>query len=385
MKAIQMKINHLYCLILILFSSAGYAQININGKVVNGADDTPLTNASVYFNNTILGTYTDDQGYFSFETIRLINTEMVVSCPGYELMVYKPNAAEIDGKRIVFKLKRAEKATASPLKLSDIMRKRYLDVFKQFFLGVTEEAVKCTIGNEEDIYFTEGENREVINAHADIPLIINNVMLGYKVKVDLVDFWFDNVTGQNYILAYLRYDDLGANKKIIKNRQNCYLGSSMHFFRSLVTHQLYQEGFGTFYLHPLKDSSAEALQKDNLVMQGLDTMVVDPITAQEILFIDSSNNLSIGMQGKLVVQYAKETTIQKYFLFNNMYMNGFLPKGVESYILFKTPFIGINNAGVLSDTTNIEYDGYWSYERVANMLPFDYNPDSKITGKQPAR
>jgi hypothetical protein len=46
-------------------------------------------------------------------------------------------------------------------------------------------------------------------------------------------------------------------------------------------------------------------------------------------------------------------------------------KGVESTIQFKKSPVGINYNGVLDDYTNIEYTGYWIYEKLANTAAFE--------------
>jgi hypothetical protein len=103
-------------------------------------------------------------------------------------------------------------------------------------------------------------------------------------------------------------------------------------------------------------------------------MMAVPVTAHEILYIDSTNNFSISFTGQLLVQYDKDPA-SKAFLTQNTLIAGFLTKGVESYITFKAPSIGINLLGVLSVPTDVAYSGFWMYERMANMLPCNYESD----------
>lgn len=361
------------CFILLLFLSfPAYTQTDIAGRVVDEKDNTALPNVSVYFNNTTIGTYTSREGDFHFEDIRMLNTEMVISCPGYEVLLFKPTANQVEGKRIIFKL-RANASATNKLELTDADRKKYLSLFHQFFLGVTEEAAESKVINESTIYFTQGESKTSLSLTADSPLIIINSMLGYKIHFNLVEFWFDNITGQNYYLGYARYEELGDNKKWIRNRKNCYYGGTLHFYRSLVAHQLYQQGFGTFLIKPAKDSAAVKLEIGGIVVP-LDSTLVEPFSESDILFIDSNNNLSIRIAGQLLVQYDKNPSA-KSFLIQNGFMLDNEVKGVECYIRFKESPIGINYRGVLDDYSNAEYSGYWIYEKVANTLPYNYQPD----------
>ena len=370
---ISKLINSSCCLILLLlFSFPAYTQTDITGRVVDEKDNTALANVSVYFNNTTIGTYTSKEGDFHFEGIRMLNTEMVIYCPGYEVLLFKPTANQVEGKRIVFKL-HTKALAPNKMELTEMNRKKYLSLFRQFFLGVTQEATESKIINESIIYFTQGESETSLILTADSPLVIINSMLGYKIHFNLEEFWFDELTGQNYYLGYARYEELGDNKKWIRNRKNCYYGSSLHFYRSLVAHQLYQQGFGTFLIKPAKDSAAVKLQIGGMVVP-LDSMLVEPVSASDMLFIDSNNNLSIRAAGQLLVQYDKNPSA-KSFLIQNGFMIDNGVKGVESYIRFKESSIGINYRGVLDDYSNVEYSGYWIYEKIANTLPYNYQPD----------
>ena len=366
------KKYYFYCLVTIFYSFPAIAQININGRVVDDTDDKPSAGAFVYFNNTTLATTADQQGQFTFETLRLLNTELVISTPGYELLVYKPAAEKIDKKRVVFKLHKAQTVKEKP-SVKAVTRQQLLPFFYTSFLGVTHEADKCTIENEKDIYFAEGASINGFTVYADSPLIVVNDLLGYKLRYDLVEYTFDFSTGQKNLIGYTYYQDLGQDKKWVKNRKDNYAGSKMHFYRSLFSRQSYEQGFNTFLLQPA-DTSLHKMDHNMLIVPGQGPMNVIPITAPQILFIDSTNNISIRVDGQLLVQYYKNPA-SRDFLEKNDYLDGLLLKGVQSYIFFKTGSVGINMSGVLSEPDSVDYAGYWNYEKAANTLPYDYQPE----------
>ena len=96
---------YLPCLFLfLLFNIATIAQINIAGKVVNDQTGSPVQGASVYFNNTSIGTNTNAAGQFSLQNSNVVNAELIISCVGYELLVFKIGAATIQNKNFTFKL-----------------------------------------------------------------------------------------------------------------------------------------------------------------------------------------------------------------------------------------------------------------------------------------
>ena len=96
--------------------------------------------------------------------------------------------------------------------------------------------------------FSLEENNSIFSAYTDSPLVFNNTMLGYKISFNLEDFLFDVVTGENYLFGYARYGELEDSNKLTNQQcKNCYYGSSLHFYRSLLSNQLFEQGFGAFF------------------------------------------------------------------------------------------------------------------------------------------
>jgi len=374
MKSIHTKWPMCYSLLLFLFSLPAYSQVNITGRVLDEKDDAPIPAASVYFNKTTIGTSTNQQGDFYFNGINLLNTELVISCPGYELLVFIPTAEQVKDKRLIFKMKPKNEPVQKPAGEIESFRSTNLYFFYQFFLGTTEEATEAIISNNREIHFIEADSNGIFKAYADMPLVIINNMLGYKISFDLVDFYFNEVNRKFYYFGYSRYEELGDPKKYAKQRRHTYYGSSMHFYQSLVADQLYEQGFGIFLVQPVKDSAGLVKKGDAALQQPVDEILPSPLSAQEILYIDSTNNFSIRVTGELVVQYNKDP-YPKNFLTQRIDMEGYLPKGVESSIFFKASPIELNKVGLPVDDTNIEYGGYWKYEKIANALPITYQPN----------
>jgi hypothetical protein len=287
-------------------------------------------------------------------------------------MLYKPTARQVEGKRIVFKLRTKELVSINKPVLSAEVRKSFLYIFTKLFLGITEEASKSKIMNESVIYFGAGETKTSFKAYADSPLVIINNMLGYKIIFDLEDFSYDDSTGQDNFFGYARFEELGTDKKWIRNRKDCYNGSSMHFYRSLVKHQLYEQGFGTFSREIVKRKVPAKIPIGDTSIIDTDSTVVAPLAAGDILYIDSSNELSIKVSGSLIVQYYKNPTAKAFLTRYGAALAGDLDHGVESTILFSAPQVGINYAGVLNDAESVIYSGYWLYEKLGNRLPYNY-------------
>ena len=364
-------------LLTFFFLPQADAQISFTGKVINEENDVPLQNAAVYFNNTTVGAVTNQQGEFTFEQINFLNTDLVISCKGYELMLFKPAAAQLAaGKKFIFKIHPRSAEIQNKLSPGSEVKKRWLKIFYKNVLGISAAADKTTISNEGSIYFVPGANKTSFIAYADTSLQIINTLLGYKINFNLVEFWYDEATGHCDFLGYAWYNEMGDAKKYEKNRRHFFYGSSLHFYRSLIANHLTQQGFGIFIEEPFSDSLIEEQSKRaGALLLPEEQRKIVAVTAQQILFIDSTNNFSINVTGRLLVQYYRRPFAKKFIVQQN-FTKGMLQNFVETFISFKsaTPIV-INSAGVVSDLSGVSYDGYWMYERLANTLPYDYHSE----------
>ena len=368
MATLYLKCRFFCILLLFFFIKPTCAQTSFTGKVINENDNSPIQNASVYFNNTTIATQTNGQGEFKFEDVNSLNTELVIFCYGYELIVFKPTASQLAIKRFIFKLHPKE-ILRTKKDVPVEVKAFYQHIFHKSFIGITEEAEESSISNEKDIYFIEDTIGKALRVFADTSIEIVNSLLGYKMSYNLVEFSYRGIGDQAFFTGYCRYEKLGEDKKYQRSRNKCYYGSMQHFYRSLVANQLYQQGFNTFLINP---ATAPGDSTNTIIY---DRENARPITAQQILMIDSSNNFSIGINGRLLVQYNKNPATKWYLSQVVPYLSGDLDKGIEVYIDIRNSPIELTSIGVPVDDTNISFDGFWNYERVANTLPYDYEPE----------
>jgi len=97
---------------LILFSAGVFAQTDnflIAGKVIDAVSKTPMQGASVFAQNTTMGTATDVSGSF---ILRLANGgyDLVITFTGYETITRRITTADAGEKNLVIELKQKEKA-----------------------------------------------------------------------------------------------------------------------------------------------------------------------------------------------------------------------------------------------------------------------------------
>ncbi|MEP6675972.1 MAG: carboxypeptidase-like regulatory domain-containing protein [Ferruginibacter sp.] len=346
------------------------AQINISGKVIDENSGQPLTGVSVYFNNTSIGTSTNADGSFSFTGLKVPNTELIVSSIGYEILAYRISATEDNGKHFLFKLTLKKEQLKEVLVLTDAARKKWLASFKDNFLGITEEAASSKILNETSIYFTSGVSKNSFNAYADTAIIIRNEMLGYLIYFQLVEFGYNGLDKRTYFYGYTRYIEMGNKKKWIRNRRNCYYGSTLHFYRSLIANKLQEEGY---YISLLK-----SVKTDTVLLKShtAPKYQLVPISGNILARRDSSNedNYIMSSDDDVMVQYIKQPASKNYLL-KKIMVQGNLKNGFTANMHFIKIPVGIDSYGIISDPLAVEYNGYWTYEKAANMLPYNYTPD----------
>ncbi len=349
---------------VLLCVSGSIAQVSISGKVVSNETGLPIAGASVYFNNTSIGTSSNANGEFSFSSINLLNTELVVSSIGYEIFILKPDPATANGKYFLCRLQIKAQQLREVLIISDLMRRKWLNIFKTNFLGITEEADRSNIVNLADIYFTRGADENAFNAYSDTPLVIINRLLGYKVHFQLLEFSFNEATGRTYFYGLTRYEELGDKKRWVKNRRQTYKGSTLHFFKALLKDQLKEAGFDIYLVKKANTGNSTSAM----------SMAV-PVTVKQILSADTARPgfQRLTLTNQLMVQYRYDNS-SKLYLRKKILIQGSLPTGFRSFIIPNKPFALIDQNGILADPMSVEYSGFWIYEKAASLLPYNYEP-----------
>lgn len=357
-----------FILSLFFILQTATAQVSFTGKVIDENNDAAIPNATVYFNNTTIAAETNAQGEFSFHNIRFFNTDVVIISPGYELFAFKPAAAKMGSNKFVFKMRKKKAGSLPKDAMETANTPAYRQAFLQGLLGITNEAVQSTVSNFKDVYFDRDTSFEGFIATADTTLIVVNKLCGYKMYYNLVSFYYDTYTRQSYFSGYCHYESLADGSQFQTARNHCYFGSSQHFYRSLIANKLYQEGFGVFVKDTVPAAGARHPGDEDLYR---------PLTATQVLWIDSTNNYSIGIKDKLIIQYNNNPATKNYLRTVLEYIDGDLKKGIEASIEIKHAPVELTTIGVPVDDSELEYGGFWSYEKLANTLPLDYQPDPK--------
>ena len=353
-------------------------QFYIRGRVTDGETQATLKGASVYINNTTIGTITDDKGDFELGPFQPGRYEVVASFVGYDVLLYSA-VIKTSGIRITFKLAKKEQVLREVLVLSSELRKRYLDIFKKYVIGISVAADHCQIKNIEEVQFASGDTKDEIQAYTEKALVIENPELGYTIHFDLLQFYYNKATNGAYFFGYTRFVDWGKDektkKKWIRKRRQTYEGSTVHFFRSLVNKRSAKEGFTTYQLLNTQKEKKDSINlktstpKNNPGMQMASKAIDDSMIR---LYPDSVYKIyELRLGDGWRVFYEKNTNLKLEIIKKTM-LSGQPLSGTVSGLRLREEPVLINERGIILTPIRLFYDGIWGYERLANMLPEDY-------------
>jgi len=238
--------KYILAITFLIISPLAYNQI-IRGTVMDKETKDPVSFAAVYFDGTSIATYTDDKGSFRLDTKKNLSKPLTISALGYysiNIQEYSPNndvLAYLVPK--VFEIKDViVNAKGNPY-----IRKQNLAVFKREFLGRTGNAEECEIINEDDIRFITSPGQDTLKAYSIKPVFIVNKGLGYKITYYLNKFEYIK---SRYLCQLIGNSIFNEDTASATDRQNyeirrnrAYLGSKMHFIRSLWQDDLKAEGY----------------------------------------------------------------------------------------------------------------------------------------------
>ena len=241
---IDMKsVKRLLFTVLFIFPLAVLAQESMTGAVIDSVTREALPFATVYVNGTTKGTITDDFGLFELKNVNF-PVDVVISFVGYKTQVHHLTS---NPGYLLVELKTNDRLPE--VVITDFNeRENIMRYFKQQLLGNDYWAKHATI-RDEDILMFELEGMKM-RAWATEPIIIELPLLGFELYLDLVSFEAEHVDRQDRcdMLGYYFYKliDTGSKskeRKIIKNRQQAFYNSSLHFLTSLYEDRLEENGF----------------------------------------------------------------------------------------------------------------------------------------------
>lgn len=337
-------------LFLFLFSSVTIFSQNILKGKISGKDNIPLEGVNVYFDGTTISTISDANGNFSIKYEPNANNILAISFMGYQteyltgLDASKPlnvslTVSENELKEVVI--------TKNEL----FTREQKLKLFREYFLGKTNNSKSCVIKNESDLRFKYDKEKLIFTASSDKPLTIVNESLGYKIDFELVVFEIAfgklSISSKDVIKNFYggvsRFEDIDNSVAVLERRKKTFQGSQMQFFRNFAKKDW---GIKKFLL----------LNDDNSI---------NPLTRFKIIEEEDFVKVEVLPQPKGEIQNGN---LKDIFAAYNIAFN----RTEESKITFQTDSFYIYKYGNNSNIESILFSGKISEKKVGDMLPLNY-------------
>jgi len=376
-------------LLVILSSSIAYcrsANCSIEGTVLEKETLKPIHNANVYLAYTLTGSTSNKYGHYCIEKIDPGKYFLVVSHVAYEELNIQIIIKEDEKINYNFHLLPKIYQMKPIVVLGDSSGwKKSLKRFLKEFLGTSENSKMATISNTEVLDFDRKGSKLYASAYA--PLEIINRSLGYKIVYSL--YHFESTFNYVKYTGFPKFIELESKKPEILetwkiNRKNTYEGSLRNFLNIIclnydsTSNKADSIEFEIDYSDKTSRGYKQRYKDDNILRQN----------GFEVLYrkskLKSRMYLEIGGRLANTNNYLKpaENENEMYLKFDNYLeisytnpdhiRNIFKSENQISWITLEKDSIIIDRAGRYYETFSIKTAGFWSLERISDILPFEY-------------
>ncbi|MBN8786047.1 MAG: carboxypeptidase-like regulatory domain-containing protein [Terrimonas sp.] len=354
------KLLPLLFLPVMLFAQGSF---RVAGKIVDAVTKQPLQGASVFCQNTTVGTVSNAEGDFS---LNLSNGgyDLVVSFMGLETQSVRISNTMPEITNLVIELKQKEKNLEEVAIVATTEVKNGWEKYGQFmsenFIGKTGNAGQCVLENPEVLRFFYSKKKNRLKVITDSVLVIQNKALGYIIKYQLDSFIHEYNGSKTLYAGYPFYEQMeGTDEEMAVwkvNRKKAYEGSVLQFMRAYKDSTLNGDGYK---IEIIDDKTGKA------------SPVLDPYDTT--YYNIDSGKVELFFPGKLRIVYSKEKPDPVYLSINK------LPAStpLQISILDIDDGIIIEENGFYYDQKDVLTLGYWAWEKMADFLPYDYYPDAE--------
>lgn len=389
----------------------------MRGKVIAADTKQPIHLANVFLSNTSIGTVTNAEGIFMIDRFPQGRYDLVVSCIGYESFVATiqysqfPYTLDVSLKP---KVNILDEVVVEPYEKNGW--ERYGKFFMDNFIGTSALAADCKLKNPETIRFRYSKKENILRAFANEPIILENRALGYILRYDLKSFEYNYTTRIFYFQGYPLFEDIETDRKRIqerwiRNREDAYFGSLMHFMRSVFRNKLIENGFEVRKLIKISEEEKKRVRtiynskvyvngngaivvNDSILGRGnkdtalyyrkvmrqpekMNVLIDKVLPGDSIAFAIDSFTAGLFFDDYLQVIYLYKQAPKEYYNANSLTIPAKSATNSEIYLPNKRTIAVLSN-GSFYEGIDLISSGYWGWwEKLATMLPFDYEPPPK--------
>ena len=377
--------------LVLLLNTSLFSQTRIDGRIVDKSTSEPLVGVNVFFSKTTWGATTDDNGFYTLTNIPAGQYELVVSMIGYEVEREQMFIKSDERFTLNFRLQ-SRAILMSEINVTaktDRVWKKSYDRFRRSFLGTSKNGESCLILNE--FVLTFDDSGQYFKAKASQPIQIENPELGYRITYILDDFEIDGTevryAGDHYYESMISKSKRQL-KKWEKNRKKAYNGSLRHLLKTLTDRfDLRFTLKNGMIIQNDNWNSIAGRKKDPLVREGFSismnkkdlfgtSLIIEdeykPLRSDTLVFPGATYEQPLlSFEGRMMVVYMKESPELAYMMENDS------PSSYKqtSYLLLRADSVYFDRDGRYFEPYMIEQQGYSSWERIGDQLPFNYEQE----------
>ncbi len=356
----------------------GFSQ-TITGTVRENGTGLPLPFANVFVNNTTIGSATDAEGRFRISGDFSTEIEVVASFMGYitevkAISFRKKGDVQVDFQLII------NESNLSEIELKSKLDKSWNREFRRFeevFLALPDDPYHTQIKIEnpwvlefEKVKADKGPN--YLTATAELPLKIINEALGYEIDYYLQDYRVMRSGSMFYGQVFYSptfSTDPEQMKAWEANREANYQSSLRNFNSSLLLNSSDSINFKVFRTPPKQMDRVRTNDFNEELGESIIPMSMDSIFRKPL----GNGNYRIYLQDRLEIHHLDKPWRNDYY--TNVYH-------AISWIQAPGGYYDVDKKGTLINPTQLVLSGYLSRQRMARILPLDFEPNRKFVAEQ---
>lgn len=398
-----MKGKWLFALVSFAAFPSAFSQKLVRGSVIDAEKNIPVARASIFLNNTSVGTTADEEGKFQLY-IPAGKFELIISSVGYQTHnqpIIANDVTEFLTIKLKLKAPELEAVVIEPFEKNGW--DRWGQWFTENFLGTSSYGRESRIKNHEVLRFRNSKKNNSLTVIATAPLIIENKSLGYKITYQLENFRYDFKTRYLFYAGYPFFQNMdGSDRKKRgweKARADVYSGSMLQFMRALYRNRIIEEGFEVRRLQKMPNAEKERVRMVYKTSRTVDEngRIISTIKRDSSTYYDhvmSQEDYKNIIAGNILpgdsIAYAMDSTVAGVFFPDYLlviYKHKTVPKEYrerfpksdatmmsEITLINGKPIEVLANGSFFNpeDLLSSGYLGWW--EKMSTMLPFDYQP-----------
>ncbi len=354
------KRNVLFGFLLWIVPFVLSSQRYISGHITDSKDGSPISAATVFFDNTTIGSTTDLNGHYQLRIPGEGAYKLLVSHVGYQ-SVFKDiepgnSAMKFDAALQSIELNELNVATKIRFRQTDI------NLFWKTILGKNPSRRTIEATNPETVYYYYNPETRILKVTCREPLQIINNETGYQIHYLLSYFIHDyntGITDWSHQCNFTEMEPAGIKqqKNWEKKRKEVYNASLTKFIKSLYNNTLLNDGFvlTTF-------------------TQNYDTPII--LNPDSLLTTNKSNKfktLYLNSQQVMLICYGRPVTNKDLEMIRNkmkfgLYCN--LLQGDSIHIFSDGTYLNKISMSIVDNSRPIN--------GLNMMLPVDYLPEKEL-------